>query len=261
MSKDRKNENNFQHLEGELGKYLERKKLDDKKSKSSYLFLMIGFLVLVISGFLYKKSLDTPVETYKDLTSYVESIRQVEAKPFSWTYEEFEALDAQHSAASKTRVEDIIKKYGAPTSLETSIYSSEYESLRLLYQMEQPRRQVELLFVDFGGQLTLATKMSSNLFPEPYEDIVGENSHDWTSQEFNNLRVGASNGEGGVSLDEVLSTYGPVYAAESFGTVDYWTIRIQYLNHETSDNIFLDFTKDGEGEYQLSQKHKEVRNW
>ncbi|HEM2749526.1 TPA: hypothetical protein U1344_001937 [Streptococcus suis] len=257
MSKDRKNENNFQHLEGELGKYLERKELDDKKSKSSYLFLMIGFLVLVISGFLYKKSLDTPVETYKDLTSYVESIRQVEAKPFSWTYEEFEALDAQHSAASKTRVEDIIKKYGAPTSLETSIYSSEYESLRLLYQTEQP----ELLFVDFGGQLTLAAKMSSNLFPEPYEDIVGENSHDWTSQEFNNLRVGASNGEGGVSLDEVLSTYGPVYAAESFGTVDYWTIRIQYLNHETSDNIFLDFTKDGEGEYQLSQKHKEVRNW
>ncbi|HEL1593731.1 TPA: hypothetical protein TXY98_002401 [Streptococcus suis] len=75
MSKDRKNENNFQHLEGELGKYLERKELDDKKSKSSYLFLMIGFLVLVISGFLYKKSLDTPVETYKDLTSYVESIR------------------------------------------------------------------------------------------------------------------------------------------------------------------------------------------
>ncbi|EHC03404.1 hypothetical protein [Streptococcus suis] len=261
MSKDRKNENNFQHLEGELGKYLERKELDDKKSKSSYLFLMIGFLVLVISGFLYKKSLDTPVETYKDLTSYVESIRQVEAKPFSWTYEEFEALDAQHSAASKTRVEDIIKKYGAPTSLETSIYSSEYESLRLLYQTEQPRRQVELLFVDFGGQLTLAAKMSSNLFPEPYEDIVGENSHDWTSQEFNNLRVGASNGEGGVSLDEVLSTYGPVYVAESFGTVDYWTIRIQYLNHETSDNIFLDFTKDGEGEYQLSQKHKEVRNW
>ncbi|HFH9947266.1 TPA: hypothetical protein ACGO80_000620 [Streptococcus suis] len=261
MSKDRKNENNFQHLEGELGKYLERKELDDKKRKSSYLFLLIGFLVIVISGFLYKTSFDTPVVTYKDLASYVGHIRQVEAKPFSWTYEEFEALDAQHFAVSKTKVEDVIKKYGAPTSLETGIYSGEYESLTLLYETEQPFRKVELLFVDFGGQLTLASKNSINLFPKPYEDIVGENSHDWTSQEFNNLRVGASNGEGGVSLDEVLSTYGPVYAAQSFGTVNYWTIRIQYLNHETSDNIFLSFTKDGEGEYQLSQKHKDVRNW
>ncbi|NQP64708.1 hypothetical protein HO908_03840 [Streptococcus suis] len=260
MSNKEKNEKDFHHLEGELGKYLERKELDEKGGKPKYLFIMTGILVLLIGGFLYK-SLDTPVETYKDLSSYVEHISQVETKPFSWTYEKFEALDAHHSASSKTKVEDIIEKYGAPTSLETSIYSSEYESLRLLYQTEQPSRQVELLFVDFGGQLTLASKNSSNLFPEPYEDIVGESSHDWTSQEFNNLRVGASNGEGGVSLDEVLSTYGPVYAAQSFGTVDYWTIRIQYLNHETSDNIFLDFTKDGEGEYHLSQKHKEVRNW
>ncbi len=259
MSKDRKNENNFQHLEGELGKYLERKELDDKKSKSSYLFLTIGFLVLVICGFFYK-SIDTPVETYKDLTSYVEHINQVETKPFSWTYEEFEALDVHHSASSKTKVEEVIKKYGAPTSLETSIYSSEYESLRLIYQAEQPFREVELLFVDFGGQLTLASKNSINLFPKPYEDIVGENSHDWTSQEFNNLRVGASNGEGGISLDEVLSTYGPVAAANSFGSVDYWTIQIQYLNHETSDNIFLDFTKDGEGEYYLSQKTGNIRD-
>ncbi|MGQ7396500.1 hypothetical protein AB1F57_05795 [Streptococcus sp. ZY1909104] len=259
MSKDRKNENNFQHLEGELGKYLERKELDDKKSKSSYLFLTIGFLVLVICGFFYK-SIDTPVETYKDLASYVESIRRVESKPFSWTFEEFEALDAHHSTVSKTKVEEVIKKYGAPTSLETSIYSSEYASLRLIYQAEQPFRQVELLFVDFGEQLTLATKSSSNLFPEPYENIVGENSHDWTSQEFNDLRVGASNGEGGISLDEVLSTYGPVAAANSFGSVDYWTIQIQYLNDEKGDNITLSFTKDGEGEYYLSQKTGNIRD-
>ena len=260
MPKDRKNENNFQHLEGELGKYLERKELDDKKRKSSYLFLLIGFLVLVISGYFFKMSLDTPVVTYKDLTSYVEHIRQVEEKTFSWTYEEFEALDTQHSAVSKTRVEDVIKKYGAPTSLETSIYSSEYESLSLIYKMEHPLRQVELLFVDFGGQLTLAAKMSSNLFPEPYEDIVGENSHDWTSQEFSDLRVGASNGEGGISLDEVLSTYGPVYAAESFGTVDYWTIGVRYLNDETGDNLSLLFIKDGEGGYHLSQKSGDIRD-
>ncbi|MGV3029213.1 hypothetical protein ACEE42_01360 [Streptococcus suis] len=259
MPKNRKNENNFQHLEGELGKYLERKELDDKKSKSSYLFLMIGFLVLVICGFFYK-SIDTPVETYKDLASYVESIRRVESKPFSWTFEEFEALDAHHSTVSKTKVEEVIKKYGAPTSLETSIYSSEYASLRLIYQAEQPFRQVELLFVDFGEQLTLATKSSSNLFPEPYENIVGENSHDWTSQEFNDLRVGASNGEGGISLDEVLSTYGPVAAANSFGSVDYWTIQIQYLNDEKGDNITLSFTNDGEGEYYLSQKTGNIRD-
>ncbi|MDW8741616.1 hypothetical protein Q7W37_00855 [Streptococcus suis] len=259
MSKDRKNENNFQHIEGELGKYLERKELDDKKSKSSYLFLTIGFLVLVICGFFYK-SIDTPVETYKDLASYVESIRRVESKPFSWTFEDFESLDAHHSTVSKTKVEEVIKKYGAPTSLETSIYSSEYESLRLLYQTEQPLREVELLFVDFGGQLTLASKNSINLFPKPYEDIVGENSHDWTSQEFNNLRVGASNGEGGISLDEVLSTYGPVAAANSFGSVDYWTIQIQYLNDEKGDNITLSFTKDGEGEYYLSQKTGNIRD-
>ncbi|MGQ7409040.1 hypothetical protein ACTGWG_07875 [Streptococcus suis] len=259
MSKDRKNENNFQHIEGELGKYLERKELDDKKSKSSYLFLTIGFLVLVICGFFYK-SIDTPVETYKDLASYVESIRRVESKPFSWTFEEFEALDAHHSTVSKTKVEEVIKKYGAPTSLETSIYSSEYASLRLIYQAEQPFRQVELLFVDFGEQLTLATKSSSNLFPEPYENIVGENSHDWTSQEFNDLRVGASNGEGGISLDEVLSTYGPVAAANSFGSVDYWTIQIQYLNDEKGDNITLSFTNDGEGEYYLSQKTGNIRD-
>lgn len=258
MSKDRKNETNFQRLEGELGKYLERKELDDKKRKSSYTFLMIGFLVIVISGFLYKTSFDTPVVTYKDLASYVGHIRQVEAKPFSWTYEEFEALDAQHFAVSKTKVEDVIKKYGAPTSLETGIYSGEYESLTLLYETEQPFRKVELLFVDFGGQLTLAAKMSSNLFPEPYEDIVGENRHDWTSQEFNELRVGAGNGEGGVSLDEVLSTYGPVYAAESFGTVDYWTIGIRYLNDVTGDDLSLVFIKDGEGEYHLSQKSGDI---
>ncbi|HFU3843740.1 TPA: hypothetical protein ACGO5P_000749 [Streptococcus suis] len=260
MSKDRKNETNFQRLEGELGKYLERKELDDKKRKSSYTFLMIGFLVIVISGFLYKTSFDTPVVTYKDLASYVGHIRQVEAKPFSWTYEEFEALDAQHFAVSKTRVEDVIKKYGAPTSLETGIYSGEYESLTLLYETEQPFRKVELLFVDFGGQLTLAAKMSSNLFPEPYEDIVGENRHDWTSQEFNDLRVGASNGEGGVSLDEVLSTYGLVYAAESFGTVDYWTIGVRYLNDRTGDDLSLLFIKDGEGGYHLSQKSGDIRD-
>ncbi|WP_105113902.1 hypothetical protein [Streptococcus suis] len=260
MSKDRKNENNFQHLEGELGKYLERKELDDKKRKSSYLFLLIGFLVIVISGFLYKTSFDTPVVTYKDLASYVGHIRQVEAKPFSWTYEEFEALDAQHFAVSKTKVEDVIKKYGAPTSLETGIYSGEYESLTLLYETEQPFRKVELLFVDFEGQLTLAAKMSSNLFPEPYEDIVGENRHDWTSQEFNDLRVGASNGEGGVSLDEVLSTYGLVYAAESFGTVDYWTIGVRYLNNRTGDDLSLLFIKDGEGGYHLSQKSGDIRD-
>lgn len=261
MTKNRPSGDNFQQLERDFEKYLERQQIEEKEGKPWWIYALALGLVMVSGLLVYRYFWgSTERVNYTDFDSYAQYLQsdEIESKAFSWTYEDYETLDWNTSGISKTTLQDVIKTYGKPAKIESSTLAGERDSIYVTYQAvgeaENTYSSVTLLFVDYDGSFTLNSKTSIGLSGVPYEEEVGEAKHDWKTEDFQSLVVGDSTGKGGVSLKNVLATYGPAHYIWGVAVNNDLTLGVQYLSSSYGDNVTLYFKKDASGDFLLYQK-------
>lgn len=187
-----------------------------------------------------------------------------QVRPFDWTEEEFIALELGTTEAA------VIAAHGAAHKGED--YPSK-QSFQRQYEVQDPvtfeLQEVSLTFSTADGQAKLVSKYFSGL-ELPHVRPLGDDVHAraFSKGDVKKLRVGDSEtGEGGVSLKEVLTTYGqPTWASyalrEEVSSIDSKKsglkrlLSLHYWQPEAApyDWVTLRFQGMGDGEFYLSSK-------
>ncbi|MGT2907240.1 hypothetical protein [Streptococcus dentiloxodontae] len=225
---NRKDKDNFAHLADDLeNQIIDNEAEEQIASLKLKVWIVLSLVVSVIAiagAMTYNYVNQRKHYSQDELKRYVESLKTDKSNyDYYWSISDYKSLVMDESGETGTSLDDIISKYGHPTS--TKVLDDLGENNRISINYDDHYFHgigVQLDFINTNGTFRLYSKHASGLFVKGVEEATEDNyQYKWTKEGYQSLKIGDS-------WQDIRSKYGEPSMVSCTGTGTNISVLVSY---------------------------------